>query len=234
MMFKYLTIIQAVLLLFSGIVVGGEENFKVPELKAMHEVIHPMWHDAYPNKDFATLKRLYPEIEQHFQALQKVTFPANMEDKAHRWKMGLTKMEKVLKEYQQAVEKNQHDALLTATKDLHDVFEYLVKVVNPPLPEADAFHQVLFKVFHDYLPNEKWDKIRQIIPEFQSRMKALQGAALPKKLASKQEKFNTAVAELSKAVEELAKQQHTTDNDALKAAVMKVHDAYENLEKILE
>ncbi len=218
----------------AGAILGNEETFKVPELKAMHEVIHPMWHDAYPNKDVKTLKNLYPEIEKHFRALQKVTFPANMEDKAHRWKMGLTKMEKVLEAYQQAIQNNQDDALLAAAKDLHDAFEYLVKVVNPPLPEADAFHQVLFKVFHDYLPNEKWDQIRQIIPEFQSRMEALKKASLPKKLEGKQKVFKAAVAELSRAVEALGKQQTTSDNEALKEAVLKVHDAYENLEKILE
>ena len=37
---------------------------RVPELEAFHEVIHKIWHDAYPEKDIALMQQLLPDVEK--------------------------------------------------------------------------------------------------------------------------------------------------------------------------
>ena len=38
----------------------AEITSSVPVLDDFHEIIYPMWHDAYPAKDYNALKDLYP------------------------------------------------------------------------------------------------------------------------------------------------------------------------------
>jgi hypothetical protein len=41
----------------------------VPALTAMHDVIMPMWHEAWPAKDTAALTKMLPALEKHLEGL---------------------------------------------------------------------------------------------------------------------------------------------------------------------
>ncbi len=202
-------------------------------LKAMHEVIHPMWHDAYPEKDVEQLKSLYPELQKQYQALKSVQFPDSLRDKSMHWQQGVEKMGQILQEYGAAIEKNDTEALLNAARDLHTSFEKLVGILKPAVPALDEFHKVLFKVFHDYIPNNQWDKVKETIPEFQEKMKAVEAVTLPAKLAEHQAAFDAARKELAAAVEALAKTD-VSNQEQLQAALDRVHEAFKEMEEVLE
>ncbi len=203
-------------------------------LEAMHEVIHPMWHDAYPARDVEQLKGLYPELQEKFALFQKVQFPDSLRDKSMHWKEGVAKLEQALKAYGEAVQKNDSTAILEAARELHSRFETLVKILNPPIPALDEFHKVLFKVFHDYLPNNDWGKINQTIPEFVEKARALKSATLPKRMADRQQEFEAARQELLAAVDELSKLKEADNRTRVKEALDNVHEAFKKLEEVLE
>ncbi len=213
---------------------SGSEKFPIPELREMHKVIHPMWHDAYPEKDIPKLKSLYPDIEKYFGKLEKASLPENMKDRTKHWKEKLAQLKTAVTAYHSAIEAGDDAALLDAARDVHSAFEGLVKIVNPPIPEMAEFHRVLYTVFHDYLPNEKWGELNRAIYQFEEKMEALRKAQLPKRMSDKAEEFNKAREQLAKAVAELVKLKESDNTVRVKEAVMKVHDAYQELEKIME
>jgi len=213
---------------------SGSDKFTIPELHEMHKVIHPMWHDAYPKKDVAMLKSLYPDIEKYFKKLEKASLPENIKDRTKHWNEKITQLKNAVNAYHTAIETSDDAALLIAARDLHTAFEGLVNIVNPPIPEMAEFHRVLYAVFHDYLPNEKWGELNRAIYQFEEKMEILQKAQLPKRMSDKAEEFNKARENLSRAVADLAKLKESDNTVRVKEAVMKVHDAYQDLEKIIE
>ena len=212
---------------------SGSEKFVIPELAEMHEVIHPMWHDAYPEKNIRMLKSLYPELKKHFRKLEKASLPENLKDRTKHWNEKIAQLKNALDKYHTAIESNDDPALLNAARDVHSAFEGLVMIVNPPLPEMAEFHQVLYTVFHDYLPNQKWGKLHQAIYQFEEKMELLRKARLPKRMSDKAKEFNQARQKLSGAVAELVKLKESDNTERVKEALKKVHDAYQDMEKVV-
>jgi hypothetical protein len=210
------------------------KNPQIPELKEMHQVIHPMWHDAYPNKDIEQLKELYPELKSYYQKLKEATFPAEWPDRSIRWKEGISEMENTLEEYKKAMDDENTDQLLASARKLHDDFESLVMIVNPPIPELNEFHQILYHVYHDYLPEKDWAKVRQSVPMFEEKVKALQSAELPKWMSDNQEKFQNACQELDQAVQNLKDLEKGSQDSEWENKIEKVHDAYVSLAATME
>jgi hypothetical protein len=212
----------------------SQAKLEITELEEMHHFIHPMWHDAYPNKDSEQLKALYPDLEQQFKKLQDATFPEEWEDKKMHWQGGVKQMEKTLGEYKSALDQNDKEGLLTAAKKLHDNFESLMMIVNPPIPELDNFHKTLYHVYHDYLPNQDWQKLKAAMPEFEEKARALKEAKLPRWMADQEETFKSACDQLEMAVKNLSSLKDSKDHGALSAAVEAVHEAYVDLRGCVE
>jgi hypothetical protein len=230
---KILVIIIAILSI-SIIVIARQEERKasdseIPELREMHHFIRPMWHKGYPEKDIKLLQSLYPDLYGHFEKLQSASFPEEWLDRKMHWQQGLDKMENSLKTYKSAMDSNNDEALLQAARELHDNFESLMMIVNPPIPEIDDFHKTLYHVYHDYLPNQDWEKIRSAMNEFEQKMENIEKVVLPKWMADQEEQFNMARKNLKQAVKELSLLKDSEDNTQLEKAIKKVHEAYVNL-----
>ena len=202
------------------------KNPQVPQLKEMHHVIHPMWHDAYPNKDVDQLKELYPELEKYYQNLKDAEFPEEWPDREMHWNEGIANMGNTLKEYKEAMENENSEELLTSARRLHDDFENLVMIINPPIPELDEFHKVLFHVYHDYLPAEDWQKVRESVPMFQEKVKQLGEAKLPGWMAEKDQDFRNACQNLENAIDQLAALDSESDDMQWENAIEEIHTAY--------
>ena len=57
----------------------------VPELRELHEVIYPLWHNAYPEKDYALIKELLPQAESLTAKLDAAKLPGILRDKQEAW-----------------------------------------------------------------------------------------------------------------------------------------------------
>ena len=202
---------------------------QIPELQQMHHYIRPMWHKGYPEKDFKLLQSLYPDLVAQFEKLQKAPFPEQWSDRKMHWQQGIDKMQKTLNAYKNAMDSDNNDALLQAAGELHDNYEGLIKIVNPPIPEIDDFHKILYHVYHDYLPNENWDKIHSAMDELEMKMENIEKVELPKWMAGQEEQFNVASKNLKQTIQELLLLKDSEDKIELEKAIEKVYEAYVSL-----
>ena len=235
---QMITIFILSLVLLSGLYAGDEmkksAKINIPELKQMHESIYPMWHKGYPDKNYELLKSIYPDLESQFQILNKADFPAEYPDRKMRWQEDLEKMESNLQDYKKAIDEQNHENLLAAARAVHDTFEGLVRIINPPIPELDQFHKLLYYVYHDYLPEQSWQKLNESIDQFQQSMNNLNNAKLPDWMSDDKAEFDTRRQNLAQAVAELAALKNSDNSDKIAQAVENVHTAYVGIEGIFE
>lgn len=212
----------------------SETRSDVPELRAMHEVIYPLWHEAWPNKDMKQLRELLPQVQQHVTALQKVALPGILRDKQEKWTQGVAAVAASGAALGDALAKDQQQAALDAAEALHSGFEALMRLIRPPLKELDAYHQVLYQVYHHDTPQKDLPALRANAQELVKRCEALGGATLPKRHAGKAEAFKTASAALCDATKALAAQGDTSGEAQVMQAVEAVHTRYQALAHLFE
>ena len=130
-----------------------EINSSVPELFDFHEVVYPMWHTAYANKDYALFKQLLSDVNSGVEKIYTAKLPGILRDKEKEWNEGLDKLRASVKDYNKACEENDEAAMLTSAEELHSNYEMLVRIIKPVTKEVDEFHKVLYMIYHHYGPN---------------------------------------------------------------------------------
>ena len=76
-----------------------EITSEVPELFAFHEVIYPMWHNAYPAKDYEALKGFVPQIKTSVAAINNAKLPGILREREGDWKTRLNELNTVAEAY---------------------------------------------------------------------------------------------------------------------------------------
>ena len=112
---------------------SAEHVTTVPELDAFHDVIHPMWHDAYPEKDIAALKGFVPQLIEHMEALNKAELPVALKDKETEWKKQLLELNTAVKEYEKAAASGDAQSLLSAAEELHNQYRLMRQLIRPAI-----------------------------------------------------------------------------------------------------
>jgi hypothetical protein len=212
--------------------IAQETENTVPELTAFHEVIYPIWHTAFPDKDIAMLKSLVPQVNELAAKVFAAKLPGILRDKQAKYDAGLAEFRKSVEAYNAAAKGADDKAMLDAAELLHAKYEMLVRLLQPVLKEMDDFHKVLYVVYHKDLPDKKWDNIRTAAPELKTKAEAVTLAKLPTRLEPKAESFKAAAAELVKASSALAALGPKAKGEAIEEAVQKLHTRYQELEKI--
>lgn len=211
-----------------------ETESKVPELTALHEIIYPIWHTAYPEKDYEALRSYVPEINRLAEDLYKAALPGILRDKKTKWDNGIEELKQVVEDYNEAASDKDNQALLNAAEELHSKFEMLVRIIRPVLNEVDEFHKVLYVVYHKYLPNREFDSIESVANTLVQKAQAITKTSLPKRLESKAEDFAVAAQELYAASKSLAETCQKGDEKSIENAIDHLHTMYQNLEKIFD
>ncbi len=234
-------ILAALLALSFGVIKGGaseqtaqETESTVPELVNYHDIIYPIWHTAYPQKDYAALRRFAPEVKSGAEKIYAAQLPGILRDKEAKWKQGLEEFRGAVNSYIAAAAAEDDKALLEAAELLHAKYEMMVRIIRPVLKEVDAFHKVLYVVYHKYLPDKAYDSIKSVSEEMVLKAEAITKASLPKRLESKSEQFIQVAYELYESTKALAEIARSGEAFAIEAAVEKVHTCYQNLEKIFD
>jgi len=210
-----------------------EVNSEVKELTEFHDVIYQIWHTAWPEKDIKLLQSFVAPVEAGFAKISKAELPGILRDKKVKWEEGVKKLGTFVELYKSTAAENDSQGLLNAAEKLHAQYEMLVRVIKPAMKEADAFHQVLYSLYHYYMPENKLDKIKESAEALTSKSDELNKAPLPAKLKEKAEQFNKARTELAAAVQNLnAVLKTTKDKKEIDKAVDGVHSKYEELDKM--
>ena len=236
--------ILAVLILFvclgpfqlsaSNVLQAEETESTVKELSDFHEIIYPIWHTAYPEKDYAALREYVPEVNRLAKNVFNAKLPGILRDKKAKWDEGLEQLKKAVEDYNKAAAGEDNQALLDAAEVLHAKFEMMIRLIRPVLKEIDEFHKILYVVYHKYLPNKEFDNIASVSDDFILKAEAITKATLPKRLEAKTDAFATAAKELLEASMKLKKTCADQDTDAVEKAVDFLHTKYQNLEKIFD
>lgn len=220
----------------AGAQAPGPEETKasVPALDAMHDVIMPMWHDAWPNKDYKALAALVPEIEKHVAALERAELPGILRDKQGRWISALADMKATVGAYKAAADAGSNDDLLKAAEELHMQYEGMVKIVRPVLKEMEDFHASLYVLYHYQMNPFRMAEASATVQAMKVKMDALNKAALPDRMKARTEAFTAQRARLSSAVDAVAALLPRGNEAKIKEAIELMHAEYEKLEKVFE
>jgi hypothetical protein len=211
-----------------------ETESTVPELSAFHEVIYPIWHTAYPEKDIAMLKSLVPQVNELAEKVFAAKLPGILREKQAKYDAGLAEFRKSVEAYNAAAKGTDDKAMLDAAEVLHAKYEMLVRTLRPVLKEMDDFHKVLYVVYHTHLPAKDWAAIRAAAPDLKAKAEAVTKATLPTRLQAKTEAFAKASADLAKAAAVLEGLGPKADGAAVEQAVNALHGRYQDLEKIFD
>jgi primosomal protein N'' len=213
---------------------ADETVAQVPILTDFHEVIFKVWHTAWPDKNLAMLTELLPEIRHFSDSLGKVQLPGILRDKQKAWKLNTAKLQEIVSEYAGATSPVDSQKLLDAAERLHAQYEALVRMTRPVLEEMDAFHQVLYMLYHHYLPGKNQEKLTSSVKELKERMTALNKATLPERLTKREAAFNAARSSLAHSVEALDASMAEDNLEEFASKVETMHTNYQTLEKVFE
>ncbi len=211
-----------------------ETESTVPELMDFHEIIYPIWHSAYPAKDYAELRSYVKDVDAGAKKMFDAKLPGILRDKEADWKKGIETLKQAVIAYDQAVAGKDDQALLNAAENLHSTFEMLVRIIRPVLEEVDAFHRVLYVVYHKYLPEKHYDQIRTASQELVLKAGVITKATLPEWLKDKAEPFKAAAERLQAESKKLADICTTGKSGDIDQAVEELHSQYQALEKIFD
>ena len=211
-----------------------ETESMVPELVEFHEVIAPIWHTAFPDKDFEALRGFLPAIEAGMARINAAVLPGILREKKGAWDKALAEFNLAVNAYKKATAGTDDQALLVAAEMLHMSFEMQVRAIRPVAKEVDVYHKVLYVIYHKYLPEKKYSKICGLAADMVADAEAITKATLSPRLAAKTEAFRAPAAVLlaeTRALEVAGKSCLEKDIASL---VEKVHSAYQALEKVFD
>jgi hypothetical protein len=211
-----------------------ESSATVPVLDAFHEVIMPMWHTAYPAKDYAALRTIAKNVEAGVAKIAAAKLPGILHEKEAAWAKGLAELKAAGAAYAKAAAGTDNAALLVAAEKLHTAYEAQVQVIRPVVPEMGQFHQTLYVVQHTYVPAKKWADVCKVSGELQTKAEAIAKATLPKRATAKADAFKQTSAALVADARALAGACQANNTAAIEKATEALHARYENLGKIVE
>ncbi len=212
-----------------------EINSSVPELFDFHEVVYPLWHTAYPNKDYALFKQLLPDVNAGVEKIYASKLPGILRDKEKEWNAGIDKLRVSVTDYNLACEEDNESGMLISAEELHSNFEMLVRIVKPVTKEVDEFHKVLYMIYHHYGSNKNTEELGKAIDDLYLRADELKNCVLPKWATDKKEDFTKVADELYTSTKELKDLKDSkADDKKIQNSIEKVHTNYQKLEALFD
>jgi hypothetical protein len=215
----------------------NEITSSVQELTDFHDIIYPMWHDAYPSKDYEKLKSYVPMIKSSVEAINKAKLPGILREKQAAWTSQLAELNKAAQSYYTAAGSNDNNALLAAAERLHSGYEKMVRVIRPAIKEIDDFHQSLYVIYHKLLPDSKFSEIAGMTDILITKSQAIVNYPhdkLQKRLGDNVAKYDASAKKLYNSTVSLKEILNSNDAAKKKAAVESMHSAYEELDALFK
>jgi hypothetical protein len=212
----------------------AEVKSQVPALQQFHTPIYKLWHTAWPKKDTAMMASLWPDIEKGVADVAAAELPGILRDKKTAWQEGLKQLQDAAAAYHTAMAGAEIQPKLDAAEKLHMRYEAMVRVIRPVLKEVDAFHQVLYMIYHYYMPEHNMEKLGPAVLELSAKMDTLDAVKLPERLQAKDGAFQAARKKLSASVAYVKGVMASKDEKKITSAIRTMHSDYESLQKVFE
>ena len=213
---------------------AGMSKPRLEGLKEFHEVLQPVWHMAYAEKDYQAIRDAVPAFKEKMELIQKAELPGFYREKKDDYEKKREALAKAVLDLEEKSKGTDNEALLKATENLHTCYEQLVRVFAPRVKELENFHLVLYPLWHGALPNKDYKAIKASTPALQEKMDVLMKVELSDKSKEIAPKFTEKRKALKASVDDLVKACSGKDNKKIEEKLDKMHTAYQKLDAVFE
>ena len=105
-------------------------SFAVKELKAFHDILHPLVHDALPKSDFGRIKKGLDKLLQKAIAIQKAKLPKELAGRKEEFKNTSNNLVTQLQDMVAMKDKVDDETLEKTFNEMHDTFEQLAEITR--------------------------------------------------------------------------------------------------------
>ena len=212
-----------------------ETDSSVPALYDFHEIIYPIWHTAYPEKNYSMLKEMVPDVNSGAEKIYSAELPGILRDKKKDWDEGIKKFKSSVESYNKAMDGSNEEEMLQAAEQLHSDFEMLIRIIRPVTKEVDEFHKVLYMIYHHYWPDGDMIEFKEAVDDLDELAAELNNCVLPKWAADKSGAFMEQSQKLYESTQSLkALKDSDADNVEIDKAIENVHSNYVALEGLFD
>jgi len=200
-----------------------------------HQVLAPLWHQAFLDRDFKTIREKAPLLQEKLMNLVKVKLPTHLE-KDKKKESFLLKRQYLIVSVDQVVRAaaDTVDSSLASTfEEMHWAYEELEKVFAVPIKELDSFHQTLYFLWHKALPEKDYDAIRKTTPVLKAEVDSLMKVTLSYGCAKKKAEFEKRKSALKEAVYGLVEVCEKGSDEKIEEGVSLVHERFVELNRLL-
>lgn len=211
---------------------ADELTAAVPELERVHDFMQPLWHDAFPQRDFEAIQALVPQFEPTLAALDSAQLPGILRDKTESWNQGKADLMSSFQDLKTAAAAGDEEGMLGSAEAFHRSYEGLVRLIRPVVPAMDAFHQHLYGLYHYYGPGYDMEKIWGAAQAMAETVPDLLEAELPSRVQDRQERFRELAVALGDQVDSLLAALEDPTREEVEVAIEEVHSAYAAMEAL--
>ena len=109
---------------------GSKHGFGIKQYDDFHDVLHPLQHEALPNKDFKTIRMKSALLTERGRAIVKVGTPAKISDENRaEFTRELKKFSKALSKFRNDARRGSDAQLEVSYSAVHDSFEMLAALL---------------------------------------------------------------------------------------------------------
>ena len=203
-------------------------------LKEFHEVLQPVWHMAYAEKDYQAIRDAVPDFKEKMELIQKAELPGFFREKKDDYEKKRETLANAVLDLEEKSKGADNEALLKSTENLHTAYEQLVRVFAPRVKELESFHLALYPLWHEALPNKDYNAIKASTPVLQEKMDVLMKVELSEKSKEIAPKFIEKRKALKASVDDLVKACNGKNNKKIEEKLDKMHTAYQELDAVFE
>lgn len=128
---KTLRLLTVLLLLCAICDVAGAQHHSGPKVyEEFHDVLHPLEHEALPNKDYRRIRAGAPELVKRGKAIVKSGVPATLTgDKRTEFVLEMSTFNAALNQLKSAARRSSNAKLARSYSAVHDSFEKLMHML---------------------------------------------------------------------------------------------------------
>ena len=105
--------------------------------------------------------------------------------------------------------------------------------ITASVPELEAVHELMSPLWHSAVPEQNFDSIRQLVPQFEPRLAAVEAVELPGILRHKQEGWDNGKTVMMSSFEGLKQALEANDEAAILSHSEAFHTGYEQLVRVV-
>jgi hypothetical protein len=206
------TVIFAVLLLFTTAAFAGDEGGHVcPANRAaeagfdayetFHAVMAPLWHKAWPDKNYEALIAGGAEFEKQIDGIKELKPDIKSEERLATFTKRRDLLVKHVNAYVEAAKNGDGEKCYEILPELHDAFELSASALAPiRYPELTGLLVTSNIIVEQHIPDANDEGIKGSTETLTRKMKTLQETEIPKELHYREEALRKDFEELNKLV----------------------------------